>query len=168
MQFMKYFYSTITMAVILFICSCAIQGQTTQPKLNQIELMKQQIGIWKCVSNKDTTVFWEGKSYGTGLDCYSKNVVKGKIVKEGRELWGYDKSIDKFICATLDKGKDIEIQAVWFVSKNTYEYIRYSDIPNPDKASWKIVGEFTSPNVVVETTTVNNKITLIETYTRIK
>lgn len=115
---MKFFRATIIIAVILFICSCATQGQTTQTKLNQVELMKLQIGTWKCDSNKDTTVFWVGKSYGTGLDCYSKNVVKGKIVKEGRELWGYDKSIDKFICATLDKGKDIEIQAVWFVSKN--------------------------------------------------
>ena len=109
--------NTMIVAFLLLYTN-GIQAQSTQPKLNQVELMRLQIGVWKCDSNKDTTVFWVGKSYGTGHDCYSKNVVKGKIVKEGRELWGYDKSIDKFICATLDKGKDIEIQAVWFVSKN--------------------------------------------------
>ena len=165
---MKISCLTTIVALFLLLSSNEIQAQTAQTKLNQVELMKLQIGTWKCDSNKDTTVFWEGKSYGTGLDCYYKNVVKGKIVSEGRELWGYDKSIDKFICASLDKGKDIELQAVWFTSKNVYEYIRYSDISNPEKASWKIVGEFTSPDVVVETTTLNNKITLIETYTRIK
>jgi hypothetical protein len=152
----------------LLLYTNGLQAQSTQPKLNQVELMKLQIGVWKCDSNKDTTVFWEGKSYGTGLDCYYKNVVKGKTVREGRELWGYDKSIDKFICASLDKERDIEIQAVWFVAKNIYEYIRYSDISNPEKASWKIVGEFISPEVVVETTTVNNNTTLIETYTKVK
>jgi len=162
------FLKKIILGIGILFITTAIQAQTPQTKLNQIELMKLQMGIWKCVDNKDTTIFWEGKSYGTGLDCYYKNVVKGKIVREGRELWGYDKSIDKFICASLDKGKDIELQAVWFVSKNIYEYIRYSDISNPEKASWKIVGEFTSPDVVVETTTVNSKITLIETYKRIK
>lgn len=165
---MKTFYLTTFLVVFLLLSTNRIQAQTVQTKLNQVELMKLQIGTFKCISNKDTTVFWEGKPYGTGLDCYSKNVVKGKTVREGRELWGYDKSIDKFICATLDKGKDIEIQAVWFTSKNVYEYIRYSDISNPEKASWKIVGEFTSPDVVVETTAENNKITLVETYTRIK
>ena len=165
---MKTSYLTTMIVAFMLLYTNGIQAQTTKPKLDQVELMKLQIGTFKCDSNKDTTVFWEGKSYGTGLDCYYKNVVKGKIVREGRELWGYDKSIDKFICASLDKGKDIELQAVWFTSKNVYEYIRYSDISNPEKASWKIVGEFTSPDVVVETTTLNNKITLIETYTRIK
>jgi hypothetical protein len=164
---MKISHSTTVIALFLLLSSNGIQA-TTLSKLNQVELMKLQIGIWKCVNNKDTTVFWEGKPYGTGLECSSKNVVKGKTVREGRELWGYDKSIDKFICASLDKGKDINLQAVWFTSKNVYEYIRYSDISNPEKASWKIVGEFTSPDVVVETTTENNKITLVETYTRVK
>src|SRR5450759_1432745 len=165
---MKTTYLNTTIVALLLVFTNGIQAHVTQSKLNQVEFMKLQIGTFKCVSNKDRTVFWEGKSYGTGLDCYYKNVVKGKIVSEGRELWGYDKSIDKFICASLDKGKDIELQAVWFTSKNVYEYIRYSDISNPEKASWKIVGEFTSPVVVVETTTQNNKIILIETYTKVK
>ena len=165
---MKTSFLTTMIVAFLLLCTNGIQAQTAQPKLNQVELMKLQIGTFKCVSNKDTTVIWEGKPYGTGLECNSKNVVKGKTVREGRELWGYDKSIDKFICASLTKGNDIEIQAVWFTSKNVYEYIRYSNISNPEKASWKIVGEFKSPDVVIETTTENNKITLIETYTRVK
>jgi len=165
---MKKTFLIIVITFSLLICSCGIQGQTTQTKLNQVELMKLQIGTWKCDSNKDTTVIWEGKPYGSGLDCYFKFIVKGKTVTEGRELWGYDKSIDKFINASLTKGNDIELQVVWFISKNIYEYIRYSDISNPEKASWKIVGELKSPDEVVETTTVNNKTTLIQTYTKVK
>lgn len=67
--------------------------QTTQTKLDQKESMKLQIGTSRCVCNRDSTVFWEGKPYQTGLDSCSQVVVKGKTVKEGRELWGNDKSI---------------------------------------------------------------------------
>lgn len=48
-------------AVCLLLFTGAIQAQTPQPKLNQIELMKLQIGTFKCDDNKDTTVFWKGK-----------------------------------------------------------------------------------------------------------
>lgn len=165
---MKKNFLTLVVTLFLLVCSYGIHAQTTQTRLNQIELMKQQIGTWKCNSSKDTTVIWDGKPYGTGLVCYYKIIVKGKTVMEGKELWGYDKASDKFINASLTKGNDMEIQAVWFISKNTYEYVRYSDISNPEKASWKIVGELKSPDIVVETTTENNKTTLIQTYTKAK
>ncbi|MFA6125797.1 MAG: hypothetical protein WC699_00695 [Bacteroidales bacterium] len=66
---MKKLFPLLMMTVCLLLLTPAIQAQTSQKNLNQVELMKQQIGTWKCDDNKDTTVFWEGKPYGTGLDC---------------------------------------------------------------------------------------------------
>jgi hypothetical protein len=145
-----------------------VKASETPKELNQVELMKQFLGSWKCVIDKDTTAFYEGKSYGTGLDCYFKFITKGKVVMEGRQLRGYDKNIDKFIFSGMIKGTDIHVIAVWFISKNKYQFIPYSDISNPEMASWKIEGEFKSPDTIFETTIVNNKTVKANTWARVK
>jgi len=136
--------------------------------LNQIELMKQNIGSWKCDIAKDTTAFWDSKSYGTGLEGYNKYITKGKTFKEGKGLYGYDKNIDKFIVAGLTKGEDIGIYALWFISNGKYKLVPYSDLSNPANASFKVEGEFKSPDLIVETTIMNNKPVKTDTWTRIK
>ena len=165
---MKTLYLTIMVALFLYFCTTGIQAQTTQTKLNQVELFKQWIGTWKSENAKDITAFWDAKSYGTGLDVNLKVVTKGKIVVEGKQLLGYDKSIDKYIQAEMVKGMDIEIVAVWFISKNKYVSIPYSEISSPEKASIKWEGVFKSPDMIVETTIANNKPVKTYTYTRIK
>ncbi|MCX6173643.1 MAG: hypothetical protein NTZ27_02700 [Ignavibacteriales bacterium] len=130
--------------------------------------MKQFIGSWKVERSTDTTFFWYAESYGTGLVGNYKTVTNGKTVSEGKFLQGYDKSTDKSIYVEVDLGKDIEINATWFISNTKYKYLPFSDISNFEKASYKIEGEFISPDMFVETTIRNNKTTLIETYTRIK
>jgi hypothetical protein len=155
-------------AVFLLFYTNELQAQTTQPKLNQSELMKQFIGSWKCDMAKDTTKLWESKSYGTGLEGNFKYVTKDKIVLEGKELWGYDRKIDKFILTSMIKGMDIEIYAVWFTSKNKYVVIPFSDISNPERASFTVEGYIKSPDKFTETTIVNNKTVKIDNWTRIK
>jgi hypothetical protein len=144
-----------------------IDAQTTDAKLNQVELAKQILGSWKCDIAKDTTVFWEQKPFGTGQDIYFKYVTKGKTVLEGKQLCGYDKKIDKIIFAHLIKGMDMELYAVWFISHKKFVIIPFSDISNPEKASIRWEGEFKSPDMYVETTIINNKPTKTETYTRV-
>jgi hypothetical protein len=165
---MKRFCSITAIAAFLLFCLNGLHAQTAQPKLNQVELMKQFIGTWKCEIGKDTTYFWEAKSYGTGLDCYSKYVTKGRIFKKGKDICGYDRSINKFIDAELIKGNDMEITVIWFVSDKNYEETLYSNIPNLDMTSSKMIGEFKSPDTHVETYTVNNKPIKTWIYTRVK
>ncbi len=130
--------------------------------------MKQFLGTWMCDIAKDTTVFYEGKSFGTGLDCYFKITSKGKIVMEGKQLRGYDKNIDKFIFSGMMKGTDMNVFARWFISKNKYQSVPYKDISNPEAASLKWEGEFKSPDMIVETTIMNNKPVKTDTWTRVK
>ena len=167
---MKKTFLFIVITFSLLICTNGIHAQTNQTKLNQVELMKQFIGSWKCEESKDTTFYWDAKSYGAGLEGYYKTVTSGKIVSEGKFLQGYDKSTDKSIYVELTSGKDkdIEINATWFISNTKYRYLLFSDISNFEKASYRIEGEFKSHDMFVETTIKNNKSTKIETYTRIK
>jgi hypothetical protein len=140
----------------------------TSKELNQVELFKQFLGSWKCDWAKDTTAFYEGKAYGTGLDCYFKFITKGKIIIEGRQLRGYDTNTDKFIISTMLKGTDINVDAAWFISKNKFQFIPYNYIASTDAPSRIIEGEFKSPDVIIKTTYLNKKPVKTETWTRVK
>lgn len=75
---MKKFYLTKIIAVFLSLFSNGLLAQTTQIQLNQVELMKQMAGSWKCNIAKDTTAFWDAKSNGTELGCTYKTLIKVK------------------------------------------------------------------------------------------
>jgi hypothetical protein len=164
---MKTFFVTTMIVLLLFDANIA-QAQTTQTKLNQVELLKQFVGSWQSEIAKDTTFLWETKSYGTGLECYFKIVTKGKIVTEGKQLWGYNKQVDKFIISALPKGADMMMLVVGFSSKSNFDLILYSDISHPEKVSWKIEGDFKSPDMFTETTILNNQRVKTDTYNRTK
>jgi hypothetical protein len=136
--------------------------------LNQVELIRQFLGSWKCDVAKDTTCFWITKSYGTGLENEYKYFSNGKIVNEGRQLWGYNKTIDKFYATTLPEGMDIYIDVYGFISKNKCKIFTLNDIGNPEKAPvrWEI--EFKSPDMFIETYISNDKPFKIRTFTRMK
>ena len=137
-------------------------------ELNQVELMKQWIGTWKCNVAKDTTAVWVETSYGTGLEGIYKFSTKGKTYMEGKEFAGYDKRSDKYIAAQMFKGKDIEIYALWFTSKNKCILLPFSNISNPEAASFKTESTFVSPDTEIDTIFINNKPVKTETWTKVR
>jgi hypothetical protein len=165
---MKTFSLTTMIMVFLFLCTSGIQSQTTQTKLNQVELMKQFLGSWKCDVAKDTTAYWYTESYGTGLENRYNYITNGKIVKEGKQLWGYDKKLDKFLATTLPKETDIYVDVYCFISKYKCKIFTLYDIENPEKAPVRWVIEFKSPDIFIETYISNNESFKIRTFTRMK
>jgi hypothetical protein len=164
---MKKFCLTLSVALFLLFLLNGVQAQTTATKLNQVELIKQLIGSWKVDMGKDTVLFWDAKPFGTGLECYYKTVTKEETLMEAKQLFGYDKKTDKYIAANLIKGMDMEIWALWFTSNNKYVITYYSDISNPEKSSFKMDGEFKSPDVYTESYIMNGN-PVIYKYTRVK
>ena len=165
---MKTLYLTLTVIVLLLLCTNIARSQTPQTKLNQVELTKQFMGSWKCDFGNDTTFSMEGKLYGTGSEYYYNYAAKGKVFTEGKQLAGYDKKIDKIVYVNLEKGKDIELLSLWFTSTTKYIITNYSDIANPGKASFTFEGEFKSPNLFVEKLIINGKLLKTYTMTRVK
>jgi hypothetical protein len=163
---MKKHYLTPIIVIFLFFCNNGIHAQATQTKLNQVELMKQQLGFWKCNDVKDTTAFWDSKSFGIGYEDYLRIVTRGEIIWEQKHLIGYDKSTDKYIGAVM--GEDIGLCAMWFITDNKYEVVPYKNISNPEQASWKCEVEFKSPDMFIETYMENGKTVWSETYKRVK
>ena len=135
-------------------------------EIDQKELMKQFTGLWVVGSGKDTTSYWEAKPYGTGMECNYRTVVKGRILSEGKQLFGYDKKTDKYLIANLVKGMDQEIGVLWFTSKNNFIITDLEHMSAPDQAALRVEGEFRSPTVYAETVFIDGKKTGSYTYNR--
>jgi hypothetical protein len=163
---MKKFFLTILISVPILVCSNCLQAQNSGTKLNQVELIKQFINNWMGEVGKDTTVFWEIKLNGTGLECNFRYVSLGKMIMEGKQIWEYDQKVDKFILSSIT-GMDSGSAKLWFTSKNKC-IIQFSDISSPGQASIKIETEFKSPDTFTQKTIVNNNIVKTDTYSRVK
>jgi hypothetical protein len=57
---------------------------------------------------------------------------------------------------------------MWFTSDTRWVLIPYSDLPAPEKAGFKMEGEFRSPDNLVETNFENNRIVKIKSWTKAK
>ena len=148
--------------------NCIINAQSQNPPatLNQAQLMKQLEGNWSCEIGTDTSAYWDMEPYGSGYMAGLKYITKEKIVKEGKGLYGYDKKIDKIVEAGITKGRDIGVYVMWFITVNKFVLIPFSDLANPDKASFKMEGEFKFPDILVETTLIENKTVKTKTWTK--
>jgi hypothetical protein len=142
-----------------------MQAQTAQTKLNQIELMKQFIGIWKSEFGEGTIFTCENRPFGNGMICNSQIVTKGKIVDSVTQLFGYDNKTDTFIIAELKTSSPvIELCSTWFSTKNTGEIV----VTNPDKAPYTFKFEFKTPDMIIQTAIADGKVVNEITLTRIE
>lgn len=126
--------------------------QSEYDSLNQVELMKQWLGNWKIELSSDTIVMGEGRPYGNkGLEGEYQILANGKVIKEVKMLYGFEKSKDKIIETGLIKEGEMEIFALWFTSPTEYTRISYNDISMPENASSYMLGEMISKDTILET-----------------
>jgi len=162
---MKTFYKTILIVGFFIIGTFGLNAQSTQNNLNQVDLMKKFIGRWKCDLGKDTVLISDNIAFGTGLICSSQIIANGKVLNSVKQLYGYDRKIDKFIVAELiESSPVIEICNSWFTSQNTGELI----ITNPENSSLRFKFEFKNADLIVQTAIQNNKVVNEITLIRIK
>ena len=93
---MKTFCLTTMIAVFLLLSTNGIQAQTTQKKLNQVELMHQLIGKWQAPVGKDTIEIWDCQKIGNALIINVDQVIKGKRTPLYVNNLGFDSKADKF------------------------------------------------------------------------
>lgn len=161
-------FTTMLFVFFMFLFS-GILGQTTQAKLNQMELMKQWIGTWKGNIGNDTIFICECKPFNKGFELYLKNEVDGKVVIDWKTLVGYDKKNDKLIEALIfGDNPEISLFSMWFSSTNKCEEISLEDSASPDKAINKWTFEFKTPDLLIWNELVNNKTIHVYNLHRVK
>jgi hypothetical protein len=166
---MKKICLTLTMAVsLLSICSIGVQAQKTQPKLNQVELMKQFFSTWQNKISDDTTYTYSIEPFGIGGVGWSKTTTDDKTLSEGRVIIGYDPGTDKIRWASMKKGKELVFRVAWFSSDTHWTHLDPLYVSNPEMAPFRIEGDFKSQDMYVENIIINNKIAQTKTWTRVK
>ena len=155
-----------TLITILILNSLnIINAQIMPTKLNQVELMKQFIGTWKCDFGDNTIFISENTQFGNGMVSNSEIVTNGKTLDTIKQLFGYDNIADKFIIAELKKSSpNIEICSAWFITENTGEIV----ITNPANSQLKFQFEFKTHDMIVQTAFQNDKVIKVITLNRIK
>jgi hypothetical protein len=92
---MKTFLNVSVIAVFLLFCTGRVQAQTTQPKLDQMELMKNFIGAWQANAGKDTVEVWDCQQYGKAFIINVYHLVKNQKSPVYVNNVGYDSRDDK-------------------------------------------------------------------------
>jgi hypothetical protein len=165
---MKTFLST-AMIVLLLLGANVAQAQTTQPKLDQMELMKQFLGIWKGELKKDTVMIMNFTSYGKTIENNVKIVTNENILSSAKEIYGYDQKYDKIVAAVIhDNFPQIAIYAAWFSSKDTGNLVGYQYLANPEKSSFKVQWILIPPDSSKRIVLQNNKVVSVSRYFREK
>ena len=159
-----------TMTVLFLLCfTIGIQAQTTQTKLNQVELMKQCLGIWKGELAKDTIMIMNWTSYGNASEDDYKVVTKDKILYSRKAIYGYDQKYDKIVVAAItDNSPNIDLMAIWFSSKDTANLVGYQYLSNPEKSNFKMQWIFIQSDSAKRIVIYNNKVVSVSTFFREK
>jgi hypothetical protein len=140
----KILLTTVIFVFLLFI-SIGIQAQSTQTKLNQVELMKQWIGTWQTNADKDTVWTWEVKPYGKALIGSVTYDVKGKKYDSFILNFGYDDRDDKIKGFNLWPNTDFLTWIGVFKTEKKF-YVNALDTFKPEEIWFKNEVEFITPH----------------------
>ena len=136
-----------------------VQAQTTETKLNQVELMKQFLGSWKYEGTDGSSMIFEITQFGDAMTGNTKTITKDTSFVSHKYLWGYDKKTDKIILAEIfSNTPSMEIDILWFTSNNTVEGVLQKDISNPENAVTKFRFDFKSPDTFILKVLQNNDV----------
>jgi hypothetical protein len=82
---------------------------------------------------------------------------------------GYDKKNDILIeSVVIRNSPDIALYLMRFISANKFEEISLENVSNPEQATEKWTYEFKSPNLLIATHILNDKLVYIRNYLRTK
>lgn len=109
-----------------------IQAQTPVSQLDQPMLMKQMIGTWQNEFAPDTSILWEIKPYGDGLEMHYQFTTKGETYREVKQLTGFNSNFENFVTYTLfPSGRFILFTGKFTSDKKSY--VEVKDQMNPEK-----------------------------------
>jgi hypothetical protein len=145
---MKTFCLTTMIAVTLLISSNGLQAQTTQTKLNQVELAKQFLGTWQTTFGKDTVEIWDAKPYGKALIITVSQIIKGNKNDSYVCNIGYDDRDDKIKGFNLSPNTDYLTWIGMFTTDKKFNADAL-DTFKPEIVWWKNEIEFKTPTDMI-------------------
>jgi hypothetical protein len=129
---MKTFYSTAMIVVFLLILTNGIQAQTTQTKLDQVELMQAWVGTWQRVIGRDSILVLEFQQYGKGFIQDLALHINGNKSIQGKACYSFSAKDDKFKVFSLTDDGNYATYIVFFTTEKKWAQYLVQDF-NPEK-----------------------------------
>lgn len=92
---MKKLCSTAMIVISVLIWSNKLTAQGTEPKFNQVELMKKFIGSWKIELPEGEAMIMEVKPFGTAMVGNTKFISNDTAFDSNKYLWDMIKQMIK-------------------------------------------------------------------------
>jgi hypothetical protein len=107
-------------AVFLLFCVNGVQAQITETKLNQVELMKQFVGIWQMTVSEDTIQIFEVQQYEKAFISISYLLINDTKVFSSALNLGYSSKDNRFRGFTLWSSGGYMTSISSFTSENKW------------------------------------------------
>ena len=164
---MKKLCLTSAIAVFILFCLNGVQAQTSQTKLNQIELMKNSLGLWQTLVNNDTIEYWDQQQYGHGFIVNAYQVVQAKTIPQHINIYSFDPRIGKFKGYIMWQKVGFATWVGSFTTEMKY-HVDFAADYNPEKVWGSFDMIFTDSTSRTHLHFVNNKKKHEEVFTRVK
>jgi hypothetical protein len=165
---MKKFCLTTAIVFFLLICNKDIQGQTMQPQLNQVELMKQFVGTWQNKVDKDTIDIWDCQQYGNAFVSTIHRLVNNKESFLLSENWVFSPMEGKFIGFTMLPSGNYMTWISSFIDENKWTGV-YLLKYNTDEVIGKFELTLDNPTEIVASTFNKNGVRMrVKNWSKIK
>jgi hypothetical protein len=133
------------------ICGWHLYAQESHNGSEQHELINVLTGTWEGKLAGDTVCTWHFVSYGNNsLENNITCTLGNEIVREGKELWGYDIRNKQFMVARLYKGKVTEFWRCKAITNDIGELVRIDPF-DPESTLDKWLYEIRGTNTFIET-----------------
>jgi len=133
---MKKLCLTSVIALFILFLSTGMQGQTTQPQLDQLKLMQQFIGTWEAPFPNDTISSFEMQQFGKAFVENDYVTVKGKKSLDSKWMYGFSSKEGKFKFFVVYFGGNYQTWTGSFTSEKKWVQEMVQDF-NPEKVLMK-------------------------------
>ena len=144
-----FFFATMTVVFLLYLTN-GIQAQTTQTKLDQVELMQAWVGTWQRVIGKDSILVLEFQQYGKGFIQDLSLITNGNKSIQGKACYSFSAKEDKFKVFSLTADGNYLTFIVYFTTEKKWDQFLVQDF-NHEKILLKGEGELVTPNIYTST-----------------
>lgn len=133
--------------VFLLMIANGIQGQTSQPQLDQLKLLQQFNGTWQGNAGKDSIIVVEFERFGTTFIETDYFIIGGKKSVDSKWIYGYSPKEAEFkIFAIYPNGNYLTMIGSFTSEKKWVQKI-VEDL-NPEKVLYKADFNFDTPESV--------------------
>jgi hypothetical protein len=136
------------------------------PVSDPVKQLHYFAGKWKAETGKDTLLTAVDKAFGNGLTGSIRLKINGKLVKETRQLFGYDPKTGTFVESEISTDAEPELWFCWWTNEKQLTGVPLEFKADPGLAPVRIEIHILSPKRYEQKIFLQNKLVFTKAMVR--